>query len=335
MSFDLQRLPELREFLVTMRSRLLPIDVGLPDTARRRVPGLRREEVAELLGVSSIWYRWFESGREVRVSEQFIARLSGILRLNAQDVMTLYRLALPGLYRAESALRGEETSLHGAAAHVSLRSSAEIETVARDHALARERFLTERSISPGSTRARVARSWERSQTMGVDAACNVAAFSVHRNDDLREKHEINERLLRASQLVTAYLSEQLFDTGYVVVVTDATGCLLHISGELQIRKRLSRLGFEPGGDWGERSAGTNAIGTAIADGRPLQLMGAEHYCDGWVGLTCTAAPIQDTKTAKVLGILDITADYRAVRPHLLGVVSDCAMQIEEAFEEAG
>jgi transcriptional regulator with XRE-family HTH domain len=83
------------------RELLDPPDLGLPRTGRRRVPGLRRGEVAELVGVSVEWYRFFESGRSVRVSPQFVARLSRALRLSAAHEATLFRLALPELYRFE------------------------------------------------------------------------------------------------------------------------------------------------------------------------------------------------------------------------------------------
>jgi transcriptional regulator with XRE-family HTH domain len=96
---------ELRDFLIAARSRLGPHDVGLPSTGRRRVPGLRREEVAELAGVTPVWYRWLESGREIRVSEQFVVRLSAALRLCPRDEITLYHLAFAGLYRADRSLR--------------------------------------------------------------------------------------------------------------------------------------------------------------------------------------------------------------------------------------
>jgi hypothetical protein len=72
---DLERRRQLRVFLIDTRSRLDPDDVGLPHTKRRRVPGLRRGEVAELIGVTVDWYRWFECGRPVRVSPQFVSRL--------------------------------------------------------------------------------------------------------------------------------------------------------------------------------------------------------------------------------------------------------------------
>src|SRR5580698_6916613 len=79
---DLERRRSLRSFLMQCRAQLEPDALGLPRTARRRVTGLRRGEVAELIGVTVDWYRSFESGRAVRVSPQFIARLAKALCLS-------------------------------------------------------------------------------------------------------------------------------------------------------------------------------------------------------------------------------------------------------------
>jgi transcriptional regulator with XRE-family HTH domain len=105
MELELARRAELRSFLMGVRARIMPEEVGLPQSNRRRVPGLRREEVAELTGISEDWYRWFESGRPINVSPRLLSRLSEVLRLNAHDQVRLYRLALPELYRADIAAR--------------------------------------------------------------------------------------------------------------------------------------------------------------------------------------------------------------------------------------
>ena len=97
---DQERRRELRTFLIHARAQLGPSDVGLPHTTRRRVPGLRRGEVAELIGVTSDWYRWFEGGRQIRVSPRFVLRLIGALRLCEQEALTLYQLAIPEMYIA-------------------------------------------------------------------------------------------------------------------------------------------------------------------------------------------------------------------------------------------
>ncbi|MGH7715368.1 MAG: helix-turn-helix domain-containing protein, partial [Vulcanimicrobiaceae bacterium] len=96
---DNERRLKLRAFLMHARSRLSPKTVGLPATGNRRVPGLRREEVAELVGISAEWYRVFESGRPITVSSQVLERLSLALALDAFDQANLFRLALPELYR--------------------------------------------------------------------------------------------------------------------------------------------------------------------------------------------------------------------------------------------
>src|SRR5205085_11990418 len=129
-------------------------------------------------------------------------------------------------------------------------------------------------------------------------------------------------LIHATHSVLSYLTDFLAGSGYVVVLSDAKGRLLDVLGDATIRRRLARIDFVPGGDWSEAAAGTNAIGTALADGHGVQLMAAEHYCDGWQDLTCTAAPIRHPFTGEVMGILDVTGDYRLILPCLISTLAE-------------
>ncbi|HTK08189.1 MAG TPA: helix-turn-helix transcriptional regulator [Ktedonobacteraceae bacterium] len=88
-----QRLQELGDFLRTRRARLAPSDVGLPQGSRRRSPGLRRAEVAQLAGISVDWYTWLEQGRSITVSTQLLESLVRTLRLNANEREHLFFLA--------------------------------------------------------------------------------------------------------------------------------------------------------------------------------------------------------------------------------------------------
>jgi transcriptional regulator with XRE-family HTH domain len=90
---DAERLSELSQFLRTRRERLGPADVGLAPGRRRRTPGLRREEVAQLAGVSATWYTWLEQGRPVRASEAVLERLGRVLRLDPAEHRHLFVLA--------------------------------------------------------------------------------------------------------------------------------------------------------------------------------------------------------------------------------------------------
>ncbi|MFH8973185.1 helix-turn-helix transcriptional regulator [Streptomyces sp. NPDC017890] len=84
---------ELGAFLRSRRERIRPGDVGLPAGPRRRVPGLRREEVAQLAGASVDYYNELERGAGSQPSEQMIAALARALRLSADERDYLYRLA--------------------------------------------------------------------------------------------------------------------------------------------------------------------------------------------------------------------------------------------------
>ncbi|MYU34544.1 helix-turn-helix domain-containing protein [Streptomyces sp. SID8358] len=88
------RLAELREFLMSRRARVTPAEAGLPDGgARRRTPGLRREEVAVLAGVGVSWYQWLEQGRDITVSPQVLDAVARVLRLSSAERRHLYALA--------------------------------------------------------------------------------------------------------------------------------------------------------------------------------------------------------------------------------------------------
>ena len=84
---------ELGQFLRAQREKLSPADAGLPAVARRRTPGLRREEVAQRAGLSTTWYTWIEQGRNVSISPHALARLAAALGLGRAERAYLFELA--------------------------------------------------------------------------------------------------------------------------------------------------------------------------------------------------------------------------------------------------
>ncbi|GAV38409.1 helix-turn-helix transcriptional regulator [Streptomyces acidiscabies] len=104
-----RRRSELRAFLMSRRARVTPADAGLPDGgARRRTPGLRREEVAVLAGVGVSWYQWLEQGRDISVSPQVLDSVARVLRMGNAERRHLYVLAgmNPPVPEAEPDSRG-------------------------------------------------------------------------------------------------------------------------------------------------------------------------------------------------------------------------------------
>ncbi|MGN6548729.1 MAG: helix-turn-helix transcriptional regulator [Pararhizobium sp.] len=84
---------ELGDFVRACRERLAPAALGLPAGMRRRTPGLRREEVAQLAGLSTTWYTWLEQGREVSVSPAAVGRLAATLQLSRAERAYLFEMA--------------------------------------------------------------------------------------------------------------------------------------------------------------------------------------------------------------------------------------------------
>ena len=87
------RRAELAAFLRSRRVRITPDDAGVTAIGRRRTPGLRREEVAQLFGVGVTWYTWLEQGRPINVSGQVLGALARTLRLDTAEREHLFTLA--------------------------------------------------------------------------------------------------------------------------------------------------------------------------------------------------------------------------------------------------
>jgi transcriptional regulator with XRE-family HTH domain len=94
LSREAARRQELGDFLRSRRAAIKPEDVGIPPGPRRRTPGLRREELAQLAGVGVTWYTWLEQGREINVSRSVLLSLARTLRCDEEE--TDHLLALGG-----------------------------------------------------------------------------------------------------------------------------------------------------------------------------------------------------------------------------------------------
>jgi transcriptional regulator with XRE-family HTH domain len=104
---DEQRRRELADFLRTRRERIKPIPGKFVQISRRRTPGLRREEVAELAGVGATWYTWLEQARDIQPSSEVLDRIARALELNPFEVKHLFTLAGKVVPAANTFIREE------------------------------------------------------------------------------------------------------------------------------------------------------------------------------------------------------------------------------------
>ncbi|MBN8505138.1 MAG: sigma-54-dependent Fis family transcriptional regulator, partial [Burkholderiales bacterium] len=150
---------------------------------------------------------------------------------------------------------------------------------------------------------------------------------------LAQALEHRRSLVAQAKPVMAFLNEQIGDSGSLVLLADPQGMLLHALGDPRFADRAARVALRPGAIWSEQWRGTNAIGTALAEGHAVEVHGAEHYLERNGFLTCAAAPISDPQGA-LLGVLDISGDRRGYHRHTLGLVRSGARLIEHQLFQA-
>ncbi|HEY6897147.1 MAG TPA: sigma-54-dependent Fis family transcriptional regulator [Rhodocyclaceae bacterium] len=160
-----------------------------------------------------------------------------------------------------------------------------------------------------------------------------ADAALMRSNDLKDARDGSHGLIAHAGAVMEYLYEQIRQSGSLVLLSDANGLLLHSLGDPEFLDRADRVLLRPGATWDENVRGTNAVGTALVEERPVEVYGAEHFFETNSFLTCSAAPLIDPR-GKLVGVLDISGDYRTYQRHTLGLVRMAAQIIERRLFES-
>ncbi|MBB1597359.1 sigma-54-dependent Fis family transcriptional regulator [Achromobacter sp. UMC46] len=206
-------------------------------------------------------------------------------------------------------------------------------TQSRQHALTQARLLfNQQGAVPGGIVAEpILRSWRRCADLGFDMR-GVRRAELMTQGELREAQQRNEALRRLSEPAMSYLRREAGGSGNLVILSDAQGLVLDSGGDTGFASRASRVALMPGAPWDEAAAGTNAIGTALVEGRPIAVHGAEHYFEPNRILTCAAVPITDSE-GRTLGVLDLSSQARDIRPDVLERVRAAVDLIEHRLFE--
>ncbi|BBB63197.1 sigma-54-dependent Fis family transcriptional regulator [Undibacterium sp. KW1] len=145
--------------------------------------------------------------------------------------------------------------------------------------------------------------------------------------DIKTLLEQNRVLHQHALPVMENLYEQIINTHNMVILTDVNGLIIHTLGDADFLEKADRVALSPGVAWSERSKGTNAIGTAIAEKTPTIVHADQHYLEANNFLTCSAAPIFDVM-GNVIGVLDVTGDQHNFHKHTMALVRMSAQMIE-------
>jgi transcriptional regulator of acetoin/glycerol metabolism len=172
---------------------------------------------------------------------------------------------------------------------------------------------------------RVARSWNRCvNDYDLDPAEPRTPERVS-PAELADRQAVLADLLAFARLEMATLSQQIARSA--IVLTDSDGVVLSYFGEPSLDAVVANMGLTPGSVWSERAQGTNAMGTCLAERRPVVIHHTEHFLTRNIGLTCSAAPIFD-HDGTLAAVLDATCESQATKQHTLVLVNMAAQRIE-------
>ncbi|MCX6081712.1 MAG: ATP-binding protein [Chloroflexi bacterium] len=204
----------------------------------------------------------------------------------------------------------------------------EIDETVRHISAIRREFLITGMFAPDSLRSTIQDSWQRCAKL-IGPERTEVPVTISSDAGLLELISINKPFLKAAGPVIERLSNFLSGSGYIIGLADPKSQLLQVNGDKLPVTWLEHVGLIPGGNWSEAAAGTNGIGTALAVGHAVQVVGPEHYCDGWQDLTCISVPIRTPWNGEIVGVLDISGDYHLVRPFFTGILAAAALEIKQ------
>ena len=187
-------------------------------------------------------------------------------------------------------------------------------------AAARADFLEFGGAGAAGVSEVVAASWERSQAAGVDVSRPEGAFTDQINT--------SSLLVRCAQPVLQQLEIDTVEMPMVIALTDSKARVVRrIDSSPAVARLLDRVHLAPGFDYSESTMGTNGIGTVFEAGKPVSVIGPEHFSENLHMFACTGAPVIDPITGRVEGVLDISTLSQAWSPLMHTLVKSAAKDI--------
>ncbi len=174
----------------------------------------------------------------------------------------------------------------------------------------------------------IEQSWQRSLQAGVSPRLQAAPL-VLGEDGLHAARARCDWLKVAEAVLTPQL-EVVQGQGHVLTLFDAAGRMLCSVGDPFVLEQLDDIHFIPGADWSEAAAGTNGPGTALATGRPVHVVGPEHFCAAWHPWHCAAVPLHGP-SGEVLGALDVSGPTQRADPRILQLARTLGVTVEQAL----
>lgn len=174
--------------------------------------------------------------------------------------------------------------------------------------------------------------WARSRALAGVRSSRLDRDTTLAPADLRERRDRAAPIFTRSERLLAETAAELRRRGFALLLADHDGVILSTQGVDVLPDPGVRAGLVEGARWSEAERGTNGIGTALAEGTAVVVVGRAHYDPRAHGLVCYAAPIHDAYGA-IAGVLDVSGPVGGADPLLAIVVQSVAATIEAALRE--
>ena len=199
----------------------------------------------------------------------------------------------------------------------------------QDVITARRTLLESPSLAPDGPDESILRSWQRCLDSGRDEGEKEVYDPVSRAriSDLKTR---NRQLMQAARGPMEELAQAVSGAGYALLLVDASGVALHVTGALERCQPIIQQAFRVGVDLSEHTIGTSAMTCAMDAGRAVRVSGNEHFFAGNFIFHCAAAPLYDPD-GRMIGAIDITHDFSQPDLGILTLVRQCARTVEQAL----
>lgn len=175
-------------------------------------------------------------------------------------------------------------------------------------------------------------SWTRCVRFGMSAEPQSINPQRVADDELAQRLQNNDELVETTRRYLRLISTALEPIKHAAYLVDRQGIVLESCGNAPDLSR--NVGLLPGYDWSERAMGTNGPGTALATGRPVAVIGAEHFMRCLHDCASAAAPVHDASGA-VIGALTVATSATDAAPDRLQLVVQFAAAIEQEAASVG
>lgn len=189
-------------------------------------------------------------------------------------------------------------------------------------------LFVEKGLEPAGVADEISRSWRRARELHRVDPGITRPGRVLSPDGLASRRERDE-VFRLATPILADFARRLGLHDSVLAYLDGEGWMLSIDGDREVVEQVQEIDFRPGALWAEEVAGTNGPGTALVEGRPVEVFASEHFVSAWHPWSCAAAPILAPGEERPVGVVDLSGPWEVQRRHAVLISKAIARSIEE------